>query len=191
MPQLFAKMSGGLLFTAIFFFALFIASISSLISMLELGVRLLMDYQIERKLSVLIVIAITFLAGIPSALNLKIFNNQDWVWGVGLLISGFFFIFFVLKYGIVRFRKEMLDYPVENIILNNRTIISLFLVMVIEFTLMFIWWFSESVSWYPQTWWNPFDEFTIGTCIMQWGVLLLFGIIFNNKLAFVNSNYFE
>ena len=51
-PKLFERMIGGEYFTPIFFIALFIAALSSLISMLELAVRLLIDYNFTRKISV-------------------------------------------------------------------------------------------------------------------------------------------
>ena len=183
MPQLFEKMTGGGFFTPVFFFALFIASISSLIAMLELGVRLLMDYNIRRPKAVLIIGLVALVAGIPSAYSLKIFNNQDWVWGIGLLLSGFFFIFFVLKFGVINFKEQILEYQKKNLFFNQRFLKFLFLFMVFEFLVMCAWWFFQSVTWYPRSWWNPVEEFTIGTCILQWTLLILTGIVFNRKLS--------
>ena len=77
--------------------------------MLELGVRILMDYKISRKTSVSILVIVALIAGFPSAYSLKVFNNQDWVWGTGLLLSGFFFIFFVFNFGSKRFVEKILD----------------------------------------------------------------------------------
>jgi len=97
LPQLFSKMPGGFFITPLFFFALFIAAISSLIAMLELAVRIIMDYGWTRSKAVISIALVAIIAGIPSALSIKIFNNQDWVWGLGLILSGFFFLFFALK----------------------------------------------------------------------------------------------
>ena len=183
MPQLFAKMPAGNYFTAIFFFALFIASISSLIAMLELGVRILMDYNISRKISLSIIVTVALFAGFPSAYSIKIFNNQDWVWGVGLLLSGFFFIFFVLKYKPGKFLADFLELRKQSLFLNQRGVHILFGFMVIEFLVMCTWWFLQSVNWYPDTWWNPFLEFSVGTCLLQWALLILIGILFNRKIS--------
>ncbi len=183
MPQLFAKMTGGGFFTPVFFFALFIASISSLIAMIELGVRILMDYKIKRSVSVLVIGLVALVAGFPSAYSLKIFNNQDWVWGIGLLLSGFFFIFFVLKFGVHKFKEHILEYRKKSLLFNNRFLKLLFYFMVLEFLLMVAWWAFQSVNWYPESWWNPVQEFTIGTCLLQWFILIMIGIAFNRRLS--------
>ena len=183
MPQLFAKMAGGEYFTAIFFFALFIASISSLIAMLELGVRILMDYKITRKTSVSIIVIVALIAGFPSAYSLKVFNNQDWVWGIGLLLSGFFFIFFVFKFGTKQFVEQILDQKKKSLLFNHGVIKIIFGFMVIEFLVMCAWWFLQSVNWYPDTWWDPFQEFTVGTCLLQWLMIILIGVLFNRKIS--------
>jgi hypothetical protein len=48
---------------------------------------------------------------------------------------------------------------------------------------LILWWFFQSVNWYPETWWDPFGQFTIGTCIFQWIIVILIGVIFNEKLS--------
>ena len=182
-PQLFNNMPLGKYFSAVFFLALFIASISSLISMFELANKSLMDYGLPRKKAVTITGFAAVLFGIPSALSLKFFNNQDWVWGIGLLLSGFFFIFFVLKLGaknyIIQFLKEHLD-SFEKHILKLKILAVL---MIFEFVFMLIWWFIQSTNWYPKTWWHPFEEFSLGTCLFQWTLLVLLGILLTSKLS--------
>jgi NSS family neurotransmitter:Na+ symporter len=142
-----------------------------------------MDYNIRRPKAVLIIGLVALVAGFPSAYSLEIFNNQDWVWGIGLLLSGFFFIFFVLKFGVVNFKEQILEYQKKNLFFNQRVLKFLFSFMVFEFLVMCTWWFFQSVSWYPRSWWNPVEEFTIGTCIFQWTLLIMTGIIFNRKLS--------
>ncbi len=151
LPQLFEKMPAGPLVNALFFFALFIAAISSFIAMLELGVRSLMDYGLSRPISVILIAGLTILLGFPSAFSLNFFNNQDWVWGVGLLLSGLFFIVFVIKTGLHQFLKNYLSG--EHIFLTKYFHLHYFLigVMLVEFFLMFLWWFFQSLNWYPDT----------------------------------------
>lgn len=188
MPQLFAKMPGGSIFTIVFFLALFVASISSLISMIELAVRILSDYGFGRRIGILLVIGASVIAGFPSAFSLGFFNNQDWVWGVGLLLSGFFFLFFVHKYGVLKFKSEVLRYKGNSIIFADGFLRFIFTFMLAEFLTMFIWWFFQSVAWYPDNWWYPFKEFSIGTCLLQWSVIIISGIIFNNRIAQIRRN---
>jgi NSS family neurotransmitter:Na+ symporter len=183
MPQLFSKMTGGFFYTLIFFFALFIASISSLIAMQELAVKVLGDYRMARRKAIFLVSGITLVAGIPSAYSLKVFNNQDWVWGLGLLLSGLFFIFFVIKYGIRDFKNQIIDAPKKSLFFRREFLNFIFILMFIEFLIMFIWWLLQSLSWYPETWWDPFAEFTIGTCLLQWLLIISVGLIFNKRLS--------
>ncbi len=188
MPQLFSRMIGGKFFTAIFFLALFVASITSLISMIELAIRILSDYGINRRAGILLVLGAGIVAGFPSGYSLRFFNNQDWVWGVGLLLSGFFFLFFVNKYGILRFKSEILKYEGNGIFFNRRFLRFLSVFMLMEFFIMFLWWFFQSLEWYPRDWWQPFQEFTIGTCLLQWLLVILIGVIFNNRITRIKSD---
>ena len=183
MPQLFDRMPGSTLYTAIFFFALFIASISSLISMLELGTRILMDYKIPRGKAILVLVLAALVAGFPSAYSIKFFNNQDWVWGLGLLLSGFFFLFYAMKFGLEKFRDSILNYQGKSWLFNRNILGIIFILMTAEFVIMLVWWLLQSISWYPESWWYPFNEFTIGTCVFQWLILILTGLLFKNKIS--------
>lgn len=183
MPQLFERMPGSMFYTAIFFFALFVAAISSLISMLELGTRILMDYKIPRGKAILILVMVSLVAGFPSAYSIKFFNNQDWVWGLGLLLSGFFFLFYVMKFGLEKFRDSVLNYQGKSWLFNRNILSIIFVLMTTEFVVMLVWWLLQSISWYPESWWYPFNEFTIGTCVFQWLILILIGLLFRNKIS--------
>jgi NSS family neurotransmitter:Na+ symporter len=111
-PQLFSQLPGGYFFSVLFFLALFFASMSSLISMIELAVRVLNDAGVARNLAIGFVGAVGFGMGIPSAVNASFFLNQDWVWGIGLMVSGAVFAFAVLRFGasqMVRFDRQISD----------------------------------------------------------------------------------
>ncbi len=176
LPQLFAKMPAGSVFVAIFFLALFFAAMSSLISMIELATRVLIDFGWTRKKSVLSVGLATFLFGIPSALFLDFFNNQDWVWGLGLLLSGLFFIIVVNWIQPEGFVVEWLQLKkhIQGWKLLSRIFFKF--LMPLQFVLMIGWWFFQSIQWNPQTWWNPFQTYSIGTTVVQWFIILSAGI---------------
>jgi NSS family neurotransmitter:Na+ symporter len=188
LPQLFNHMANGLIMTPVFFIALFIAAISSLIAMLELAVRLIMDYGYSRHQAVTAIGVLAIIAGIPSALSLNFFNNQDWVWGIGLLLSGFFFVFFILKTGIITFVKKYLRHEQYVLLKRNWFIKYLLFITIIEFVSMFLWWFFQSINWYPQSWWDPFNQLTIGTCLFQWIIVISVGYIFRTKLSHIRNN---
>lgn len=181
LPQLFFRMTGGRFFSIIFFAALFFAALSSLISMIELAVRILMDFGLKRKRAVMIIVSLAFLLGAPSAVSLDFFNNQDWVWGLGLLLSGAFFCFSVIKIGIDRFIDEWLV-PVKYrsfFVITGKLLF--YVVIPFEFIAMLSWWLLQSIQWNPQTWWKPFSTYSLATVLWQWLLIILIGLIFNKK----------
>jgi hypothetical protein len=42
-------------------------------------------------------------------------------------------------------------------------------------------------AWYPESWWDPFGQFTIGTCLLQWILVILAGLAFNDKISNIKS----
>ena len=107
MPQLFAKMSLGKPLSILFFLGLTFAGFSSLISMLELAVRNLIDFGVKRATAVGWIMGVCFLMGIPSARNLNLLDNQDFVWGVALMLAGVFVALEAIKYGLSRIVEEI------------------------------------------------------------------------------------
>ena len=48
---------------------------------------------------------------------------------------------------------------------------------------MTIWYLVQSIGWFPDTAWNPFViQDNIGTCILQWGVVAIVGLVLNKWL---------
>lgn len=177
-PQLFARMPAGAIFAAVFFFALFFAALSSLLAMLEMVVRIFMDFGISRKKSVLLIVALTALAGAPSALSMDVFNNQDWVWGVGLLLSGFIFTLAALKTGVSRLLPQW--FPGRTIRPWLRfSIKALFYVLLpVEFAAMLVWWLYQSTTWDTHIW-SFSNVYSLAGTFTQWAVIILLGVVFN------------
>ena len=182
MPQLFTKAPLGEIFTLVFFLLLSAAALSSLISMLELGTRSFMDAGLSRKPAIIFVGSAGFLLGAPSALSMTFFENQDWVWSIGLILSGFFFAFAVIKYGPARFRKNLINTPDNDIPIGKWYEIIIAWVIPIEFVILIVWWFYQALGW-QHDWWNPFKPFSIGTCILQWAMVLGLFLIFNRIIS--------
>jgi NSS family neurotransmitter:Na+ symporter len=182
-PRLFNHMPAGSLFMSLFFLALTFAALSSLISMIELSTRIFMDAGLIRRKAILFVGIGAFLLGLPSAISLGFFNNQDWVWGIGLLISGMFFALAAIKFGISKFRNTLINVEGNDIKLGKWWEIIVCFIIFIEFGGMLVWWFYQAVVSNPETWWNPFKTSSLGTCLFQWGIAIILFIIFNNWLA--------
>ena len=178
LPELFQKMQYGRYVATFFFLALFFAAFTSLVAMFKLGTSFLEDLGFSSKKALTVVCGAAVVLGTPSALNLDFFTNQDWVWGMGLLLSGFFFTLIVRKVGFEKFADEYIGLHSK----WGRCVLKtlLYWVIPLEFFALVGWWFHRVFN---KTWWNPFHAESIGTCILQWGVLLLLLFIFNRKLA--------
>jgi NSS family neurotransmitter:Na+ symporter len=186
LPILFNKISGSeavnMFFASIFFLALFFAAVTSLMSMVELSTRTLIDFGLNRKRAIGIITVTGFLLGIPSALDISFLANQDWVWGVGLILSGAFIAFAIRRYGINKFRTEVINGLGSDIKIGKWYNYIIGILIPIQVVVLVSWWLISSVSWDPE-WWNPFHAENAGTAIFQWAVVLSVFIALNKYIA--------
>ena len=138
--------------------------------MIELATRSFVDAGVRRPTAVGWVAGLGFLLGIPSAVNLNIFANQDFVWGVGLLISGALVALAVITYGPRAFRTETMGHGGElNPGATWDTLITYFIPL--QAVLVLGWWIYQSIFVFaPDTWFNPFDTYSIMSCLVQWAL---------------------
>ena len=182
MPQLFAQMAFGKVLAVLFFLALSFAALSSLISMIELASRALVDFGLPRRRAVATVAGVGFVLGVPSALNLTFFANQDFVWGVALMISGAFVAFAVISYGAERLRQEMIT-PADWRLPRAWDVMIRY-VIPIEAIVLLTWWLGLAATVYaPDTWYNPFEPFSVMTCLVQWALALGLFLALNRWMA--------
>ncbi|MEX1998090.1 MAG: sodium-dependent transporter [Gemmatimonadales bacterium] len=173
MPQLFARVPFGNVFMVLFFLALAVAAFTSLVAMIELATRVLTDFGVTRRRAVQITGAFGFLAGIPSAMSLAVLDNQDWVWGVALMVSGLFFAIAVMTVGVRRFREEQLNHPDSNIRVGVWWDIVIRVLVPLQAVILMVWWLWQARGWDPTGWLNPLDTFSVGTVLAQWALLLV------------------
>ncbi len=184
MPQLFAKMPAGSILAILFFLGLSCAALSSLISMVEMVVRSVTDFGVNRSHAILAVSIAALVLGIPSAMNLGFFENQDFVWGLGLIISGAFMAILVIRQGARSFRKNEIDNLVGDWKSGRSWDILLNYVVPLLACALLSWWLWLSVTVYaPDTWYNPTDPFSLMTCFVQWGVVITILLIFNRTMS--------
>ena len=161
LPILFSKISSisivNTLFASLFFLALFFAAVTSLISMVELSTRTLIDFGIKRKKAILFVIIFGFLLGLPSAIDLTFLANQDWVWGVGLILSGAFISFAIIRFGVDKFRTELVNGFGSDIKIGKWYNYFIGILIPLQAIILISWWLVSSISWDPE-WWNPFHS---------------------------------
>lgn len=181
-PQLFAQIPGGRFFQAMFFLALVFAAWTSLVAMIELASRVLMDLGMERGRAIKIVGIAGLLFGIPSALKIGIFQNQDWVWGVALMLSGFFFAFAVLKYGVTKWRETFINHEGSDIHIGAWWDWAIRLVAV-EAVVLAVWWLWGARGDNPRATWTLFSSYNVGSVLIQFAIVLAVFFAANKWLA--------
>jgi len=152
MPQLFARVPFGQAFMVLFFVALAFAAFTSLISMIELGSRVLRDMGMPRERAVRVVGVVGFLCGLPSAFSLQVLHNQDWVWGVALMVSGLFFAIAVIASGVRRFRETQLNHADSDIRVGRWWDVVIGVVVPLEALALLGWWLYQARGWDPTGW---------------------------------------
>jgi len=183
MPQLFARVPLGRLFMFLFFLALFFAALTSLIAMVELATRVLLDAGLARARAIRLVGVTVFVLGLPSAISLRVLHNQDWVWGVALMVSGLFFAIAVIAHGVRRFRGEQLNHPDSDIRVGQWWDVVIGALVPIQAVVLLVWWLVQARRWDPAGWLAPLGESNVGTIALQWGVVLAGLLIANRWLA--------
>ncbi|MFW5707172.1 MAG: sodium-dependent transporter [Bacteroidota bacterium] len=177
MPQLFNLMPGGRMLAVFFFLGLSFAGFSSLISMLELSSRTLVDRGMKRRTAVPLIGLCIYILGIPSAISLDVLSNQDFVWGLGLMVSGVFIALFATKYGFQKLRESAVG-------MTNDWKPGIWWEMLTRYfvplagVILLGWWLWLSFTQFaPGEWYNPFSGFSPMTIAVQWGaVLIVFGV---------------
>lgn len=184
MPQLFNEMTGGRIFAVLFFLGLTFAAFSSLISMIELATKVFVDMGITRKKATVAVCIAGFLFGLPSAISLEIFANQDFVWGVGLMISGGIISFSVITFGAEKFRETLVNTKESSVTLGRWWVIIIRYVIPVEVITLLVWWiWLSATSFAPDTWYNPLSPFSVATVVLQWGVVMGLLKYYNSKIV--------
>ncbi len=179
-PKLFETLPAGRLFMSFFFLALALAAFTSLISMVELGTRVLLDQGWSRSRAVWVVGTFGLVLGLPSAFSLDVLHNQDWVWGVALMLSGLFFAIAVIRMGPAKFRAEEINHPYSNIRIGAWWDWMIRIIVPLEAISLMCWWLWQVRG--PGSM-NPFGIENIGTIVLQWGVVLALLLLFNKQLG--------
>lgn len=182
-PQLFARMFLGSPLAVLFFLGLTFAAFTSSIAMLELPTRILLDTGMKRSHAILIVVIFVYLLGLPSAGNLTFLSNQDYVWGIGLIISGAFIAFAIIKNKTSVICAELHTIPNDWKIDRWWAVTIRFIVPVASISLLIWWMFQSATVFAPKEWYNPFNPFSVMTCLIQWFLVLGIFILFNKKIS--------
>lgn len=183
-PMLFANVPGGAVLSVIFFLALFVAAFSSLLPMLELFLQNVADLHLSKRVTLLVVILCFIVLGFPSAWSLSFFSNQDWVWGVGLIVTGFFILIAVALRNPAAFKEKLIDSNSDLKLSTSYFQAAIYLNVCIACMLIY-WWLSRDFS---ATWldadgrWALFETYSNASTITQWSAVIALGVLLNGFL---------
>ncbi|XP_041481686.1 uncharacterized sodium-dependent transporter HI_0736-like isoform X2 [Lytechinus variegatus] len=165
---------GGRFVCVIFFISIVFAGLSSLTANVELLVKVMEDFGLNRKLSTLLISLVIFLLGIGSALSLNFLINQDFVWGFGLLIAGLMFLYLVIRVGPSIFRRKMFnEYSVNDWHLYAPWDWMVMFIAPIEAVILIIWWAYDTISDNKEDWYQFLPESFMATVVQWVGALII------------------
>ncbi|MEP5611097.1 MAG: sodium-dependent transporter [Cyclobacteriaceae bacterium] len=184
-PALFTNVPGGAYLSVMFFLALFVAAFSSLLPMIELFMKNVADLNVPRRLTLVLVIICFVVFGFPSAFSLDFFSNQDWVWGIGLILSGLFILVAVAVNGPGKFKEETIDVGSDMRLSSTYFKVAIYGNIALAVVLIY-WWMSQGYStnpWFDENGnWNVFDVYSNASIVTQWGLVIIMGILLNKYL---------
>ena len=187
LPKLFQSLPGGphlqTAFASIFFLGFVFAAISSMISMLQLTMQVFNEMGMQRNSAILLTGLLAMILGAPSALSMAFFENQDWVWSVGLIVNGLFIAFGVIRFGVDRFRREAINSSPYDFKVGKFYNSVIGVLIPAQGLTLLGWYVYQSFTQMDAEWWNPFHIYSVATIIFQWGVALITFIILNKRMV--------
>ena len=186
MPELFRSIPHGGFFMALFFVALSFAAFTSLVAMVEVATRSFVDAGFERRNAIRVIGIAAFVIGLPSALSVRVLDNQDWVWGVALILCGLFFALAVGRYGVRKFRERNLNHEHSDIRIGRWWDFVIRVVVPFQAVALTAWLLYGAWRDSPQRWLLPFDPgnvFNVGTVLFQVGIVAGVLALCNRRLA--------
>ena len=153
--------------------------------------KILIDCGVSRKKGSLIVVLFLAIVGLPSAINPDILNNQDNVWGFGLMWGSLFLGIAAMKFGAKKMRTKFLN-PVSDIKINKIfDILAPYVAPLLVLAVLVVWMVS-SIGWSDTPWAMTFTGVTTGTILYQWIVVFIASIFlsrwYNKKIV---ANYYD
>jgi NSS family neurotransmitter:Na+ symporter len=114
------------------------------------------------------------------------FKNQDWVWGVGLMLSGLFLAIAAARFGLDRLRTEVVNTEDCDLRVGKWWLVVVGVVVPVEAVTLMIWWLWEARSW-DTAWLHPFKAENVGTVLFQLAVALAAVLLLNRWLVRRNA----
>lgn len=192
LPNLFGQMPYGEFIALFFFIAMAFAALTSMIATYENAVKNFVDIGWTRKKAILVLTVGMLILGTPSALivmdisghQVPVFlDHQDFVWGMGLLVSGGFIYYLVYKYGITRFRRNVINSKYSDLKIGKWFDYLFKYVIPIELSLLVIWYVVQSIMAPPLEHWWMSGPIGLGILFVEWAAAMVGLWYFSKKVG--------
>lgn len=191
MTQIFEQMPGGYLTSIVFFLSLLFAALSSNIVHFMIVSLPIVDSGFRKKTAVIRAFLIMLVIGLPSAWNINVLSNQDWVAGQMMLVGSLFSCYAIGKFGVAKIRKRYLNHENSGLYVGKWWEFTARFFAPAVVLIMFLWWSIQSIGWDPQ-WWNPFAVTSLATFVVQGALIIIISILFNDRVAdSIKYKYFD
>jgi len=125
-----------------------------------------------------------FASGLPSAPHAGFLANQDFVWGVGLILSGAFVASAIIRCGPTAMRTTMLEGSVADWDPGRPWEWLIGRLVPLQAVVLLGWWLYQAAAVYaPATSYNPSEPYSVMTCLVQWGAALILFVALNRHMA--------
>jgi NSS family neurotransmitter:Na+ symporter len=100
-------------------------------------------------------------------------GNQDFVWGVALMLSGVFVALAAVKYGLSRIIKEVSSESQNDWAFPRwwSSVVN-YIVPALGAILLFWWMYQSATVYAPDDWYDPTSLYSVATCVVQWAIAL-------------------
>ncbi|KAL3309094.1 hypothetical protein Ciccas_012361 [Cichlidogyrus casuarinus] len=178
-PVLFAKVgSFGRFLCPLFFLCLAFSGITSLISTVQFLALTVEDMGMPPKISIVISIAAYWLFGLPSALSIHVLANQDYTWSYALIVSGAIYCALVIRYGVEKYRKYVVNaFGLDDWKLVRAWTPLVLICVPIQAIVLLFWWTVKEILNNPSTWYIPNYE-TFIMVIIEWSAIIILIVVF-------------
>ena len=172
---IFDKMPGGKLIAVIFFIVLFISGLLSNLGHFLVGSLPFIDAGWSRKKACALICCLFLVWGLPSALNIRFLENQDFVSGTFLVLGILFTCFAITKNGAENMRTKFINIPENDIHIGKWWNYLVKFIIPVVCVVMLIWNTKNLL-----TGENPMDIFAVeslGTLLFQLAIYAAVAIL--------------
>ncbi|KAL5109113.1 hypothetical protein TcWFU_006661 [Taenia crassiceps] len=172
-PVLMSRLGiGGRVLCGFFFLCLSFAGVTSMIGYIELTARTIQDFGVKRHHATIAALIVSFLVGVPSALSIDVLQNQDFVWGFALMMSGLCYCVLVIRYNPAKYRRVIVnDFGLRDWKLPFVWVILIVGVVPFEAIGLVCWWTYRNIAFAND--WYLIRVQSLMTTFLEWFILFV------------------